>query len=99
PRQPVEGNPVRTPFTTTVNTDWLPQVLRQAQRFTDWEGTPPVWRGYGPNSETGEEVLVCYVLLSSAEPTVEHGYSAPVLMLIGVNLDNQITGIKILHYV
>jgi len=99
PRQPVEGNPVRTPFTTTVNTDWLPQVLPQAQRFTDKEGTPPVWRGYGPNPETGEEELVGYVVLSSDAPPEERGYSAPVLMLIGVNLDNQITGIKILHYV
>jgi len=99
PRQPVEGNPVRTPFTTTVNTEWLPEALPQAQTFSDKEGEPPVWRGYGPNPETGEQELVGYVFLSSDLPPEERGYSAPVLMLIGMNTDNQITGFKILNYV
>src|SRR5690554_3180038 len=97
-RQPVEGNPVRTPFSVDVQPEWLQQVMPQATSFSDKEGTPPVYSAYAPN-DSGADELVGYVFLSADVPPEERGYSAPIDMLIGVDTDFQITGIKILRYV
>lgn len=98
-RQPSEGNPVRTPFSTDVQPDWLSQVLPQAETFSEKGGEPPVWQGLRRNPDTGAEELVGYVFLSADVPPEERGYSAPIAMLIGLNMDNQISGIKVLRYV
>lgn len=98
-RQPSEGNPVRTPFSTEVQAEWLTQVLPQAERFSEKGGEPPVWQGFRSNPDTGAEELVGYAFLSADVPPEERGYSAPIAMLIGLNMDNQISGIKVLRYV
>jgi Na+-translocating ferredoxin:NAD+ oxidoreductase RnfG subunit/NAD-dependent dihydropyrimidine dehydrogenase PreA subunit len=98
-RQPVEGNPVRTPFTTELQPEWLLQVLPGAESFSEKEGEPPVYRGYRQNPENGQQELVGYVFLSADVPPEERGYSAPLDMLIGVNTDNQVSGFKLLDYV
>jgi NosR/NirI family transcriptional regulator, nitrous oxide reductase regulator len=99
PRQPVEGNPVRTPFSTDVQAHWLTQVMPAADTFSDKQGQPPAYRAYRSNTDTGSQELVGYVFLSSDTPPEERGYSAPIPMLIGVNTDFEITGIKLLNYV
>jgi NosR/NirI family transcriptional regulator, nitrous oxide reductase regulator len=98
-RQPIEGNPVRTPFSTNVQTEWLHQVMPEADSFSDKAGEPPVWRGYRSNTDTGAQELVGYVFMTADVPPEERGFSAPIAMLSGVNLDNELTGIKILNYV
>lgn len=97
-RQPTEGNPVRTPFSAEVRPEWLQQVMPEATSFSDKEGTPPVYSAFGTN-DSGAEELIGYVFLSADVPPEERGYSAPIDMLIGVDTDHQITGIKILRYV
>jgi Na+-translocating ferredoxin:NAD+ oxidoreductase RnfG subunit/ferredoxin len=98
-RQPAEGNPVRTPFATDVQAEWLQHVLPEAESFSEKEGTPPVYRGYRLNPANGQQELVGYAFLSADVPPEERGYSAPLAMLIGLNLDNQISGIRVLDYV
>lgn len=98
-RQPVEGNPVRTPFNTNVQPEWLKQVMPDADTFSDKDGEPPVWRGYRTNTDSGAQELVGYVFLTAEVPPEERGFSAPIAMLSGVNTDNELTGIKILNYV
>lgn len=98
-RQPVEGNPVRTPFTTELQADWFFQVLPEAETFSEKEGSPPVYRGFRLNPDSGQQELVGYVFLSADVPPEERGYSSPIPMLIGLNLDNQISGFKVLDYV
>src|SRR5690554_2684035 len=97
-RQPTEGNPVRTPFSVDVQPEWLQQVMPNATSFSEKEGTPPVYRAYQTN-DNGADELVGYVFLSADVPPEERGYSAPIDMLIGLDIDNQITGIKIMRYV
>lgn len=87
----------RTPFDTTVQTSWLFQVLPQAERFSEKQGDPPVYRAYRSDSG-GEENLVGFAFLSSDLPPEEKGYSAPVAMLIGMDVDMAITGLKVLDY-
>jgi hypothetical protein len=98
-RQPVEGNPVRTPFSTEVQPQWLSQMLPGAESFSEKEGEPPVYRGYRQNPDNGQQELVGYVFLSADVPPEERGYSAPLDMLIGLNTDNQVSGFKLLDYV
>jgi NosR/NirI family transcriptional regulator, nitrous oxide reductase regulator len=98
-RQPVQGNPVRTPFSTEFQQEWLRQVLPGAETFSEKEGTPPVYRGYRQNPDSGQQELVGYAFLSADVPPEERGYSSPIAMLIGVNVDNQVSGIKVLNYV
>ncbi|HBX38765.1 MAG TPA: hypothetical protein DEG76_16415 [Pseudohongiella sp.] len=99
PRQPVEGNPVRTPFSTEVQQEWLSQVMPEADSFSEKSGEPPVYRGYQTNPDSGAQTLTGYVFLTADVPPEERGFSAPIDMLAGVNLDNELTGIKILNYV
>lgn len=100
PRQPREGNPVATPFSTDVQREWLSQVMPEADRFSDEKaGEPPVWEAYQVNPDSGQQTLIGWVFLTADVPPEERGFSAPIAMLAGLNTDNQITGFKILHYV
>jgi len=98
PRQPVEGNPVRTPYSTDVQPEWLTQVMPAADSFSDKQGEPPVYEAFQATDNGGRE-LVGYVFLTADVPPEERGFSAPIPMLVGVNLNNELTGMKILSYV
>ena len=87
----------RTPFATTVQPDWLFQVVPQAQRFGEKQGDPPVYPAYRSDA-SGDETLVGYAFLSSDLPPEEKGYSAPLAMLVGINLELAMTGLKVLDY-
>tara|TARA_R100001377_G_scaffold81753_1_gene61476 strand:+ start:7616 stop:9643 length:2028 start_codon:yes stop_codon:yes gene_type:complete len=88
---------VRTPFTNTLQEDWFNQVLPDATRFSEKSGEPPVLRGYRAGAD-GSEELVGFVFLSADVPPEEKGFAAPVDMLIGMNTDGVLTGIKVLNY-
>jgi hypothetical protein len=64
-RQPVEGNPVRTPFTTELQPEWLLQVLPGAESFSEKEGEPPVYRGYRQTLTTANRSwwVMCFSVL------------------------------------
>lgn len=88
----------RTPFTSEVQPQWLNEVLPEADRFGDRQGEPPVWPGYRRNPVVPGRDLVGYVFRSGDVPPAERGYSGPIDMLIGVDSDHNITGVKILDY-
>lgn len=88
---------VRTPFSNTLQPQWLEQVLPDAQRFSDKAGEPPVFRGY-KNDSSGEEVQVGFVFVSADAPPEEKGFAAPIDMLIGMDMNGVITGLKVLNY-
>ena len=88
---------VRTPFTDTLQDEWLNQVLPSATRFSEKSGEPPVYRGYRSGAD-GSDELVGFVFLSADVPPEEKGFAAPIDMLIGMNTDGVITGMKVLNY-
>jgi transcriptional regulator of nitric oxide reductase len=73
-------------------------VLPEAEYFGDKQGEPLAWPGYRKNSEGREPDLVGYAFLSADVPPEELGFKAPIDMLIGVNTDHNMTGVKILDY-
>jgi len=82
----------QTPWSVDVEAGWLQQVLPQATHFSEKAGEPPVYRGYRDTE------LVGLVFRSRDVPPEETGYSAPIDMLIGMNPEGHITGLKLLDY-
>lgn len=87
-----------TPFSTVVQPSWLHEVLPAAEEFDEKQGEPPAWPGFRTNPLSRERELVGYVVMSADVPPEEDGYSAPIDMLIAVDTDYNVTGIKILDY-
>jgi len=76
----------------------LPEVVPQADRFSDKEGELPVYRAYGANPTTGGETLVGYAFLTSDLPPEVVGYLGPIQVLVGMDLDARITGIRVIWH-
>ena len=93
-----QSDTLATPFSLDVEQVWLEQVLPSAEIFGEQQGDPPVWPGYRFNALTRARELAGYAFLSRDVPPEEPGYSAPIDMLIGVDTEHYITGLKILSY-
>jgi len=93
------GQMAGTPFSIEVQEAWLHEVLPEAEYFGDKQGDPPAWPGYRTNPQNLQQELVGYAFLSGDVPPLEVGYSGPIDMLVGVDSDHNMTGIKILDYV
>ena len=76
----------------------LEGVMPGADRFSDREGTPPVFRGYRTDPTTGAESLVGYVFLTSDLPPEVKGYDAPIEVLVGMDLEGTLTGVRVMRY-
>ena len=74
----------------------LAGVLPQALRFSPKQGNPPVYIGY--ESEAQDAEIVGYAFETTDFEPQEIGYSAPIEVLVGVDLAGELTGIEILFY-
>lgn len=74
----------------------LAGVLPQAQRFSPKQGNPPVYIGY--ESEAQDAEIVGYAFETTDFEPQEIGYSAPIEVLVGVDLAGELAGIEILFY-
>lgn len=84
--------------TSGFDEDLLRVVVPGADRFAEKEGTPPVFRAYRTDAETGEETLIGYGFLTRDVPPERLGYSGPVQAVVGMALDGTITGVRVLEY-
>ncbi len=82
-----------------VTEEVLREVFPEAQEFSPKEGNPPVYRALRENPESSELETVGYLFETPDLPPEEIGYSAPVDVLVGMDMRGTITGIKILHYI
>lgn len=92
------GALAQTPWSTDIRPSWLNEVMPRADTFSDKRGDPPVIRAYRDDPETGGQNLIGYLFLSPDVPPEHVGYAAPIDMLIGMDLDGRLTGLKILDY-
>lgn len=72
-------------------------VMPEADNFSEKSGTPPVIQAYR-NAADGEAELVGYVFETPDLPPEEIGYSAPIDVLVGIDLEGTLTGIKVMYY-
>lgn len=88
----------QTPFTRSVDESMLQRIFPQAERFSDKTGEAPVFQAYGPENSAGEAELLGYAFQTSDYPPEEVGYSSTIDVLVGLNLDAQLTAIFVLDY-
>ncbi len=82
---------------STENPELLAKVFPDASEFSAKEGSPPVYRAY-QNDANGESQLVGYLFETPDLPPEEVGYSAPIEVLVGMDLQGNLTGIDFLFY-
>ncbi len=71
----------------------LKVVMPQASFFSGKEGDPPHYKAYD-----GEKNLIGLCFLTTDVEPYEMGYVGPIKIMIGMDLDGTITGIKILRH-
>lgn len=76
----------------------LSEVVPGATRFGERVGEPPVFEAYGADPATGAESLVGYAFVTADIPPEVQGYTAPITVLVGMDLSGTVTGIEILAY-
>lgn len=78
-----------------VSTDLLAKVFPQAARFSGKAGSPPVYTAF---ADSAEDSVIGYVFETKDYPPEEVGYSAPIEVLVGIDIQGQLTGIEVLYY-
>jgi len=81
-----------------VTEELLREVMPSADHFSDRSGEPPVYRGYGVDPASGEEMLLGYAFLTSDIPPEAVGYLAPIQVLVGMDLDGRLTGVRVIWH-
>ncbi len=81
---------------TAEQIDSLNEAMPRADSFSEKTGEPPVYRAYA--DVDGEQELLGYLFETPDYPPEEIGYSAPIEVLVGMDLEGTLTGIKVLFY-
>lgn len=72
-------------------------VMPLADSFSEKSGSPPVIQAF-KELASGQSELVGYVFMTPDLPPEEVGYSAPIEVLVGIDMTGTLTGIKVLYY-
>ncbi len=78
-------------------TAWLQEVMPGAQEFVAAASGPPLYLAFGAAGD-GDPPLIGYVFATPALPPEEAGFSGPIDVLLGMDLDGRLTGVKVLFY-
>ncbi len=81
-----------------ITEDLLQRVFPDATRFSDREGDPPVYRAFVTDPATGAESHAGFVFLTSDIPPETVGYTAPIRVLVGMDLTGTLTGARVISY-
>ncbi|MBI4500661.1 MAG: 4Fe-4S binding protein [Gemmatimonadetes bacterium] len=74
------------------------QVVPQADSFSAKEGKPPVFKAYRHDPVTREPLLIGYAFETNDIPPEVYGYGGPIQVLVGMDLNGTVTGIRVLYY-
>lgn len=79
-----------------ITAEVMEEVFPGADRFSAKTGSPPVITAFAQSPE-GEKT-VGYLFETKDFPPQEVGYSAPIEVLVGIDTNGLLTGIKVLYY-
>lgn len=82
----------------TVTEDLLHRVMPDATSFGLKSGEPPVYPAYRKKDNAANPELIGYIFETKDFSPEEIGYSAPIEVLAGIDLEGTLTGIEILFY-
>ncbi|MFQ6003700.1 MAG: FMN-binding protein, partial [Candidatus Zixiibacteriota bacterium] len=71
-------------------------VMPQANLFSEKKGQPPHYEAYKEEKDQKKLIGLCFTTTDVVPE--ERGYSGPIKIMIGMDLEGRITGIKILHH-
>ena len=69
----------------------LKYLFPEAASFSDKEGSPPVYRAYGPAVSGQEAELLGLAFWTTELDPLERGYDGPIKMLVGMNPEGLLT--------
>jgi transcriptional regulator of nitric oxide reductase len=69
----------------------LRYLFPEAASFSDKEGSPPVYRAYGPAPSGQEPPLLGLAFWTTELDPLERGYDGPIQMLVGMNTEGLLT--------
>jgi NosR/NirI family nitrous oxide reductase transcriptional regulator len=81
--------------------DWLAlleRVVPGAERFSDRQGSPPVFEAYRTDPSSGQETLLGYAFVTSDMPPEQMGFNGPIEALVGMDRAGVLTGVVVLSY-
>ena len=78
--------------------DLLRRVMPDATSFGSKSGDPPVYPAFRKTRDGVDPELIGFIFETKDFPPEEIGYSAPIEVLAGINLEGILTGIEILFY-
>ncbi|MBL4819422.1 MAG: 4Fe-4S binding protein [Gammaproteobacteria bacterium] len=76
----------------------LKEVMPEADSFSEKSGNPPVYRAYKSVEGSAEPSVIGYLFVTPDLPPEEIGYAAPIEVLVGMDIEGTITGMKIIFY-
>lgn len=77
---------------------FLREVMPGASSFSEKSGEPPVYKAFANSNAGSEPELVGYLFETPDYPPEEIGYSAPIEVLVGMDMRGTLSGIKVLYY-
>ncbi len=76
----------------------LKQVVPGADSFSEKEGEVPVYKAYKTDEASGEQTLIGYAFVSADTHPEPSGYTSEIDSLIGMDLEGNIVGLKVIYY-
>lgn len=76
----------------------LKKAVPGADSFSDKEGEVPVYKAYKTDPSSGEQILIGYAFVTADTHPEPSGYSGEIDTLIGMDLDGNIVGLKVIYY-
>lgn len=83
---------------TDTDISLLKKVMPDAASFSEKAGDPPVYKAFGAAEQGGVGELIGYLFETPDYPPEEIGYSAPIEVLVGMDLEGMLSGIEVLYY-
>tara|TARA_B110000196_G_C21090792_1_gene637446 strand:- start:831 stop:1430 length:600 start_codon:yes stop_codon:yes gene_type:complete len=76
----------------------LKEVVPGADSFSEKEGKPPVYKAYRNKEASGEKTLIGYAFVSADVPPEPSGFSGEIDSLVGMDLEGNIIGLRVIYY-
>lgn len=76
----------------------LKEVVPGADSFSEKEGEVPVYKAYRTDPASGEKTLIGYAVVTADVPPEPSGFSAPIDSLVGIDLEGNIVGLRVIYY-
>ena len=76
----------------------LKAVIPGADSFSDKEGEVPVYKAFRTDPNSGEKILIGYAFVSADTLPEPNGFSGPIDSLVGMDLEGNIIGLRVIYY-